>query len=158
MIAAQAWHWVDPVAGPAKAAAVLRPKGRLANFGHVFEPPIELAKPFATAMRTLAADSPFANQPARRSLQSYHAIYAKVADTIRQTGQFHEPEQWQVDWQQTYTRNQWLDLLPTTGGLIRLRPEQLSEVLHAVGHAIDSLGGRFTMDYTTLTTTAVRAR
>src|SRR5580704_18335826 len=29
VIAAQAWHWVDPVAGAAKAAAVLRSGGRL---------------------------------------------------------------------------------------------------------------------------------
>ncbi|MCW2935319.1 MAG: hypothetical protein JWM19_6281 [Actinomycetia bacterium] len=29
-VAAQAWHWVDPVAGAAKAAVVLRPGGRLA--------------------------------------------------------------------------------------------------------------------------------
>ena len=32
VIAAQAWHWVDPVAGAAKAAAVLRPGSRLAVF------------------------------------------------------------------------------------------------------------------------------
>ena len=28
--AAHAWHWVDPAAGAARAAAVLRPNGRLA--------------------------------------------------------------------------------------------------------------------------------
>ena len=28
VIAGQAWHWVDPVAGAAKAAQVLRPGGR----------------------------------------------------------------------------------------------------------------------------------
>src|SRR5690242_6168307 len=40
--AAQSWHWIDPVAGAVKAAQVLRPNGRLAIFGHVFEPPVEL--------------------------------------------------------------------------------------------------------------------
>ena len=49
VIAAQSWHWVDPVAGAAKAAQVLRPSGRLAIFGHVYEPPVEVAKPFAAA-------------------------------------------------------------------------------------------------------------
>src|SRR6185437_13427113 len=39
VVAGQSWHWVDPVAGVAKAAPVLRPGGRLAVFGHVFEPP-----------------------------------------------------------------------------------------------------------------------
>src|SRR3954470_19463645 len=32
VVAGQAWHWVDPVAGAAKAAQVLRPEGRLAVF------------------------------------------------------------------------------------------------------------------------------
>lgn len=54
VIAAQSWHWVDPVAGAAKAAHVLRPGGRLAIFGHVYEPPTELAEPFAAACRRAA--------------------------------------------------------------------------------------------------------
>jgi hypothetical protein len=99
----------------------------------------------------------FSSQPARRPLEMYQAGYAKVADRIRETGQFDDPEQWRFDWEQSYTRDQWLDLLPTTGRLTRLGPEQLAEILGAVGQAIDALGGRFTMHYTTLATTAVRA-
>ncbi|MFD4481638.1 class I SAM-dependent methyltransferase [Streptomyces sp. NPDC058471] len=157
VIAAQSWHWVDPAVGALKAAHVLRPGGRLAIFGHVYEPPAEVAEPFAAAYRRVAPDSPLNGQPARRPLDLYRAAYAKVADKIRETGQFEEPEQWRFDWEQSYTRDQWLDLLPTTGGLTQLRPDQLAEVLDAVGGAIDSLGGRFTMTYTTLAATAVRA-
>ncbi|MFF9857739.1 class I SAM-dependent methyltransferase [Streptomyces tendae] len=157
VIAAQSWHWVDPAVGALKAARVLRPKGRLAIFGHVFEPPPEVAEPLAAALRRVAPDSPFSDQPARRPLETYRAGYAKIADGIRETGRFDDPEQWRFDWQRSYTRDQWLELLPTTGGLTRLRPEQLAEILGAVGHAIDALGGRFTMHYTTLATTAVRA-
>lgn len=156
VIAAQSWHWVDPVAGAAKAAEVLRPHGRLAIFGHVFEPPAEVAEPFAAAYRRMAPDSPFAGQPARRPLETYRAGYAKIADTIRATGRFGEPEQWLFDWERSYTRDQWLNLLPTTGGLTRLHPDQLAGILGAVGDAIDALGGRFTMHYTTLATSAVR--
>ncbi|WP_371780630.1 hypothetical protein [Streptosporangium subroseum] len=58
--------------------------------------------------------------------------------------------------ERSYTRDQWLDLLPTTGGLTQPRPDQLAETLDAAGGAIDSLGGRFTMSHTTLATTAVR--
>lgn len=58
------------------------------------------------------------------------------------------------DWERSYTRDQWLDLLPTTGGLTAFRPRQLADILHVVGGAIDSLGGRFTMNYTTLAATA----
>src|ERR687890_307786 len=38
-VAGQAWHWVDPVAGGAKAASVLRPGGLLALFWNVFQAP-----------------------------------------------------------------------------------------------------------------------
>lgn len=156
VIAAQSWHWVDPVAGAAQAARVLRPRGRLAIFGHVYEPPTEVAEPFAAAYRRAVPDSPLNGQPARRPLDLYQAAYAKLADQVRETGQFTDVDQWRFDWERSYTRDQWLDLLPTTGGLTQLRPDQLAEVLDAVGSAIDALGGRFTMTYTTLAATAVR--
>lgn len=153
VIAAQSWHWVDPDAGAAKAAEVLRPGGRLAIFGHVFEPPAEVADPFVAAYRRVVPDSPFDVRPIH---DSYLAGYAKIADKIRETAQFDEPEQWRFDWEQSYTRDEWLELLPTTGGLTRLQPEQLIEIVQAVGSAIDSLGGSFTMSFTTLAATAVR--
>ncbi|MFF4475290.1 class I SAM-dependent methyltransferase [Streptomyces sp. NPDC001599] len=156
VIAAQSWHWVDPAAGAVKAAQVLRPEGRLAIFGHVFEPPAEVAEPFAAAYRRAAPESPFSDQPARRPLEMYLAGYAQIADRIRESGRFHEPEQWRFDWERSYTTDQWLELLPTTGGLTRLRPDRLTGILEAVGRAVDALGGRFTMRYTTLATTAVR--
>ncbi|MGW0183411.1 class I SAM-dependent methyltransferase [Nocardia sp. NPDC003345] len=156
VVAAQSWHWVDPGAGPAKAAELLRPGGRLAIFGHVYEPPADIAAPFATAFARVVPDSPFAAGPARRPLELYRAGYTSFADRIRATGQFDEPEQWQFDWQRSYTRDEWLELLPTTGGLTGLRPDQLAEILDAVGAAIDGLGGVFTMDYTTLATAALR--
>lgn len=156
VIAAQSWHWVAPDTGAVKAANVLRPQGQLAIFGHAFEPPAEVAEPLAAALRRVAPDSPFSNQPARRPVQAYQALYGKVADTLRQTERFEEPEQWRFDWERSYTRDQWLELLLTTGGLTRLQPDQLTEILDAVAAAIDSLGGQFTMQYATLVTTAVR--
>jgi SAM-dependent methyltransferase len=156
VIAAQSWHWVDPLTGPAKAARILRPGGRLAIFSHVYEPPVEVAEASAAAYRRVVPDSPFANLPARRPLDLYQAMYAKFAGKIRETGQFHEPEQWRFDWEQSYTRDQWLGLLPTTGGLTRLRPDQLADILDEVGTGIDALGGAFMMRYTTLAVTAAQ--
>lgn len=156
VIAAQSWHWVDPVAGAVKAAQVLRSRGMLAVFGHVFEPPDQIAEPFAAAFRQAVADSPFARLPARRPVDAYREGYRAFGDAMRETGLFDEPEHWQFDWAQAYTRDQWLDLLPTTGGLTRLEPPALQPILDAVGAAIDDLGGSFTMQYTTLATTAVR--
>ncbi len=156
VIAAQSWHWVDPQVGAVKAAHVLRPLGCLAIFGHIYEPPAEIAEPFAAAFRRAAPDSPFANQPAQRPVAAYQAMYARVADNIRGTGLFREPGQWRDDWEQPYSRDQWLELLPTTGGLTQLPPDKTSEILRVVGAAIDALGGSFTMTSTTLAVTALR--
>jgi SAM-dependent methyltransferase len=156
VIAAQSWHWVDPAAGFAKAAEVLRPGGRLAIFSHVYEPPAEVAKPFAAAFRRVVPDSPFGNLQDRRPVELYESMYAKFGDKIRETGLFREPDQWRFDWEQSYTRDQWLALLPTTGGLTRLGPDQLAEILGEVGAAMDALGGSITMPYTTLAATAAR--
>src|SRR5215472_12200420 len=51
VIAAQAWHWVDPVAGAAKAAQALRADGRLAMFWHVFQAPPDMSEAFAAVYR-----------------------------------------------------------------------------------------------------------
>ncbi|GAA3343843.1 class I SAM-dependent methyltransferase [Amorphoplanes nipponensis] len=108
VIAAQSWHWIDPAAGAAQAARVLRPSGRLAVFGHVFEPPPEVAEPFAAAYRRVAPDSPFAAAPTRRPLETYQDGYAQVAARLRETGRFAEPEQWRFDTDRTYRRDDWL--------------------------------------------------
>jgi hypothetical protein len=122
----------------------------------VYESPVEGAEASAAAYRRVVPDSPFANLPARRPLDLYQAMYAKFAGKIRETGQFHEPEQWRFYWEQSYTRDQWLALLPTTGGFTRLRRDQLADILDEVGTAIDALGGAFTMLSTTLATSAAR--
>lgn len=157
VVAAQSWHWVDPLAGAGRAAGLLRPRGRLAIFGHVFEPPTEVAESFAAAYHRVVPDSPFGNQSARRPLELYQSGYARFADKINETAQFHDLEHWRFDWEQTYTRDHWLALLLTTGGLTSLPPDRTADLLSAVGAPIDTLGGRFTMQYTTLATTAVRA-
>ena len=156
VVAGQAWHWVDPVTGPAKAAQVLRPGGRIAVFGHAFDAPAEVTRALAAAYAKIAPDSPFtrAATGAKSALETYREMFAAAADDIRRAGRFGEPEQWRFDWEQSYTRDQWLDHLPTTGPLTRLAPDQLALVLDSVGAAIDEIGGSFTMPYTTLAATA----
>jgi SAM-dependent methyltransferase len=159
VVAGQAWHWVDQAAGAAKAAQVLRPGGRLAVFGHVYETPPGVAGALAAALRRVAPDSPFSAQPpgpARTATEIYQVMFARAADGMRATAGLGEPEQWRFEWELSYTREQWLDLLPTTGMLTQLAPDQLAEVLASVGAAIDELGGAFTMPYATLAATAAR--
>jgi hypothetical protein len=145
---------VAPVAGAAKATQVLRPGGRLAAFAHVFEPPPAVREAFATAYERVVPDSPFPVTPPGRALDVALGVFTKFADGIREAGGFGDPEQWRFDWEQAYTRDEWLDLLPTTGGLTRLPADELAKVLKAVGAAVDAIGGSFTMPYTTVAVTA----
>src|SRR5580692_8191730 len=58
VVAGQAWHWVNMAAGAAKAAAVLRPGGRLAVFWNAFDPPAELREAFGAVYQRVVPDSP----------------------------------------------------------------------------------------------------
>lgn len=158
VIAGTAWHWVDPVAGAAKAGQVLRPGGRLAPFHHVFQHPPELAEAMSSAYRRVAPDSPFyrSSQLAGVALSLYQPMFDKIADGIREVGGFTEPEQWQYDWDCTYGRDEWLDQIPTLGAFTQLPPDKLAAVLESVATAIDAMGGSFAMHYTTVAVAATR--
>ncbi len=146
VVAGQAWHWVDPVLGARKAAQVLRPHGLLALYWHVFDPPSEVGAAFDEVLKRAAPDAPLQNP----GLQLQQVNVARAVEGIRTAGGFGEPEQARYEWQREYTRDEWLDHLLTTGTLTLLAPDQLATVREAVGTAIDSLGGGFTMDYVTL--------
>ncbi|GII94068.1 methyltransferase type 11 [Sinosporangium siamense] len=150
VVSAQTWHWIDPVAGAAKAAEVLRPGGRLAVFWNTFRPPPGLAEAFAAVYRRVMPGSPAPDA------DGYEPLHAKAADGMRQTGVFGEPELWRYEWEHSYTRDEWLDQLPTSGLLTRLPQATLDEVLAGAGDALDAVGGSFTMQYTTLVCTTTK--
>ncbi len=158
VIAGTAWHWVDPVVGAAKAASVLRRGGRLAPFHHVFQAPPEVTEALARVYQRVVPDSPFnlAGQATRSAVELYQPLFDKIADGIREARQFSEPEQWRFDWECTYSRDEWLDQLPTLGSLTQLPPDKLKQVQDGVGAAIDAMGGSFAMHYTTVAVTAAR--
>ncbi|PKV89514.1 bifunctional 2-polyprenyl-6-hydroxyphenol methylase/3-demethylubiquinol 3-O-methyltransferase UbiG [Streptomyces sp. TLI_146] len=157
VVAGQAWHWVDPVAGAAKAAEVLRPGGRLAAFWNVFQLPPEVAEAFAAVYRRVLPDSPFnLDALTKQPLDGQQTLLVKAVDGIRGTGRFSEPEEWRHDWEWFYTRDAWLDQVPTHGALTRLPPDKLAEILEGIGAAIDTVGDGFTMRYTTVAVTATR--
>jgi SAM-dependent methyltransferase len=156
VIAGQTWHWVDPVAGAAKAAKALRPGGRLAALWNVVQPPLELSEAFAATYRRVLPDSP-SFWGAVRGVEAYSGQFTKTADGIRKVSAFDEPEQWQVDWERSYTRQEWLDQVPTTAGHSQFPPHKLQELLAGIGAAVDTMGDSFTMGYATVVVTAKRA-
>ncbi len=156
VISGQAWHWVNPVAGAAKAAEVLRPGGRIAVFWNVGQPPPEVAEAFAEVYRRVIPDSPASRQWTVPALDAYSVIRAKTADGMRAAGTFDEPAQWHFEWERSYSRDEWLDLLPTHGDHSQFPPDKLEEVLTGVGATIDAMGGSFPMRYTVVVVTAAR--
>src|SRR4029077_5088613 len=116
VVSGQAWHWVDPVAGAATAARALRPGGRLAIFWNAFQPPPDLAEAFAAVYRRVMPDwSLFRGGAGHGGPGRYRGPCAKAAEGMRQAAAFGEPEQWRFDWDRRYTRDEWLDPLPTSG-------------------------------------------
>jgi SAM-dependent methyltransferase len=156
VIAAQAWHWVDPVAGAAKAAAALRPGGRLAVFWNASQPPADLRAAFGEVYRRVVPDSPVGAFWSRPAVDAYLVGCEKSAAAMRQAGGFDEPETWRFDWSRPYTRDEWLDVVPTFGGHSLLPAQVQAELLARIGAAIDAAGGAFTVDYATVAATATR--
>jgi SAM-dependent methyltransferase len=159
VIAGTAWHWVDAEAGAAKAADVLRLGGRLAVFWNVGQLPADLMQAIGELYLRVAPDSlqaRGARMGMTSALAGYGQLFDKAIDGIRKCTAFGEPEQWRFDWQQIYSRDEWLDQVPTQGGHAQLSTEQLDAILEGIGELIDARGGSFAMEYTSVAiTTAV---
>jgi 2-polyprenyl-3-methyl-5-hydroxy-6-metoxy-1,4-benzoquinol methylase len=56
--AAQAWHWIDPIAGAAKAAEALRPRGLLALIWNAAQLPADIAVAVTEVYRRVLPGSP----------------------------------------------------------------------------------------------------
>ena len=156
VIAGQTWHWVDPVAGAAKAArgaAARRPAGRVLERVPVPGGP---GGGLAAVYRRVLPDSPF-SRGTSGGLAAYSGQSTKAADGMREVGAFGDPEQWQFDWERSYTRDEWLDQVPTSGGHNQFPPGKLDELLAGIGAAIDAMGGSFTMGYAAVVVSATKA-
>jgi SAM-dependent methyltransferase len=154
VVAGQTWHWVDPVAGSAKAAAVLRPGGRLAVFWNVGDPDPDVAAGFAEVYRAVDTGLPFTPW-STPMLSAYEHMLTAAAEGIRAAGAFAEPERLRFDWQSVVTREAWLDQVPTAGGHNRIPPDRLAALLEGLGRVVDEHGASFTMQYATLAVTAL---
>ena len=155
VVAATAWHWIDPAAAAAKALQILRPAGRLSVFWNAAQPPQPISHALAEAIRHAYPDAPVP-PPTLSVSQAYTAMRDTAAGGIAAAGGFAGVHTQRIDWRQSYTREQWLDQLSTTGLLTRA-PTAVREVVEArVGAAIDAVGGEFTVDYATIVVTAER--
>ena len=90
-------------------------------------------------------------------VEGYLGMCDKAADGMARAGGFGEPEKWRYEWDRPYTRDEWLDMVPTMGGMSRVPADKLAQLLDGLGKAIDAIGGGFTVNYTTVAVTAERS-
>jgi SAM-dependent methyltransferase len=153
---AQAWHWVDPVAGPAKAASVLRPDGRLCVFWSVGHHPDQLADDLGEVYRRAALGALLRFGYAADKRTDPEDDYSPVTDAMRRCGEFGEPEESRFPWSRTYTAEHWLSQLRTHSDHAALPADARDSLFGDIEDAIDRFGGSFTMRYTTVLFSATR--
>jgi SAM-dependent methyltransferase len=156
VIAGQAWHWIDPAFGAAKVAQLLRPGGRIALFWNVMSFPPDFGEGFSAVYRRVLPELPFFQKGSPGGAASYAPLLDNATGGIRQSEMFGEPERWQFDWERPYTRDEWLEQVPTFGGHSQIPEEKLAGLLAGIGEVVDAAGGSFIMGYTAVVVTATR--
>ena len=153
VVAAQTWHWVDPVAGARKVAAALRPGGRVSLFWNVYRPAPELAREFGAVYTRVLPALPF--RPWETTVAT-SGFTTPGRDGLAATGAFGEAQTWEVGWEHEYSKEAWLDQVPTSGGHSRLPADQLAALLDGFAAVIDANGGTITMPFVTVVLSATR--
>jgi SAM-dependent methyltransferase len=151
-VSGQAWHWIDPVAGAQKAAAVLEDGGRLGLFWNFGSPPLELTELFVPIYARLAP-----------GVESYSVLLGgqdaradTAVDGIAASQRFEPADVNTYAWSRTHDTQQWLEILQTHSDHQALAPAQLKQLLAEVGAAVDSIGGSFEMPYQAILVSALR--
>lgn len=149
----QAWHWVDPDVGAAKAADILSPGGRVGLFWNFGRFPPDVRSALAAAYARLEPE-----------LERYSVLLGNAdrrLDTAREalvgTGRFTSPALLAWEWARHYTTEQWLESLLTHSDHQTLSAPRRDALIGAVRTVIDQLGGAFEIAYETHLVTA-RAR
>jgi SAM-dependent methyltransferase len=145
VVSAQAWHWVDQNIGPTRAADALRPGGRLALFSNGYKE-VSLRDELDAVYRQHApqiVSKTFVLGRDASTLRSAHA------GPIEACGRFGPVEERSFQWKHTYTRDEWLDQLPTHSDHRTLPSEVRNTLLTHIRAVIDENGGTITIGHTT---------
>ena len=155
LVSAQAWHWVDPVAGAAKATEVLRPGGRIGLFWNQGRHPDPLRADIEAIYQRL---TPGLDEHSILLRNLGEERFRETAATLADNGGFRDLDVRRYGWDRRYTRDEWLDHLPTHSDHRLLPPDRRAALLSAIGDVIDGAGGSFAMHYDCWLVTACRNR
>lgn len=146
VLAAQAWHWIDPATKYVLAAAAAPHLVLLYNIAD-FELTLRAELDAAYAKH-------FVGDPAR--LQPVVDQRAKYDAEIRESGVFAPPRITELAWTQRYTTRGYLDLISTYSDHAVLPPANRDALFTAIAAVIDHAGGEIVIPYATLVYVARR--
>lgn len=144
LTAGQAWHWVDPHRGAAKAVQVLAPGGRIGLFWNqahhdpLLRPALEAA--YTRHAPALAESSVLLGQRPT-------SLYESVAASLRHTDAFGPVSVQVFDHEIVYSSQQWIDLARTHSDHHTLPPAQLAALLRDIKIEVDRVGGSVPVRY-----------
>jgi SAM-dependent methyltransferase len=151
IVSGQAWHWVDPVLGVAKAGSLLHPGGHLGVFWNRGRPDEEATRALEAVYLRIAPE--LANSNVALNLSEDPADrYEEFQDR----GVFTDVEARTYPWDTVYDRVGWIDLVATHSDHVRLPDDRRRALLEALGDAVDALGGSMVYHYSTLLVLATR--
>ncbi|WP_069861801.1 class I SAM-dependent methyltransferase [Streptomyces malaysiensis] len=148
VVAATAFHWIDPAVRMVKAADALRPGGALAVVAtqHVAGGTEEF---FAEVQGCYERFDP-ATPPGLRLPAAADVDTSDHTDEVARHGRFGPVVLRRHEWDLTYTTAQYLDVLRTYSGHRALPPEAREGLLGCIAGLIDGrYGGRVTKRYLT---------
>lgn len=141
---AQAWHWVAPEVGCAKASELLLPGGMLAVFGNVprgVVPPFgaELAEIYQAVLGTPPGPPP----------ESWYMPSGALPLLIARSGHFEPAIHKSYAWSQPHTARSFTDYLRTRTDHRRLPEATREKLLAAIAAAITRAGGKTELRFET---------
>jgi SAM-dependent methyltransferase len=155
---AQAWHWLDLPLATAKAAAVLRPDGKLCLVWNAGCPADDLADALEEVYARIVPPGGhrlFRGYAANRSSDVRTGLDAEI-DAISASPDFSASTEKWFPWTRRYERDEYLAQLVTRSDHSALEPAVQDRLLEAIGAAIDDHGGSFVMNFETVLITAAR--
>ncbi len=130
---AQAWHWIDPGRGVAKAAEALRPGGTIARFWNHNE----VDEPLVSALDTVYAEhAPDAHPHGRAPAEDTGYV-----DPFGASDAFTDLEVRTYRVERMLSADEWVGMASTFSDHQRLGPERLARLGRAVRATIDAHGG-----------------
>lgn len=144
-----AWHWIEPDAGIAKVAKVLRPGGTFARFFNTHTAPENLLSGIESIYAKVAPHLLVHGRPPDESIEWKDPLVASPLFT------HHEKRTY--EWERSFDADSWIGLTNTVSDHQRADPAQREKLFEMLRAAITFLGGRFVAKGKTFALFAKRA-